>query len=246
MSDKKLERFIDEEPVGRSRIRNLSTRFCQFGTSAVFWFSIYVAAVFIATAFFVYFFQDRLAEDHNWSEILRNIGLPLAAFFALGIGVWRSVVAKQQADIAERNLLNDRYQRAIELLGNENMHIRIGALRTLCALAEENPNVLGNSVWEVLFEYSIWSVARREAFLRKREGMTVEESYENLKDKLKKGFEDIRGAGRDYEIAAIMSQVLLKDRVISSDMKKEYYDVWTEQARRLFLYQADLDRYMKD
>ena len=76
-------------------------------------------------------------ESHG--ATLRNIGLALAAIFGLLLAWWRSCVADQQTKVSERILHNDQYLKAVELLGNEQMVVRNGAIRDLQRLAAEHP-----------------------------------------------------------------------------------------------------------
>ena len=80
--------------------------------------------------------QDR--QETN-SSTLRNVGLLFAGFVALLIAVWRSWVAGRQAKTAEQDLLNDRYQKGTEMLGNDVLSVRLGGIYALQRLAEEHP-----------------------------------------------------------------------------------------------------------
>ena len=73
------------------------------------------------------------------SATLRNVGLLIAGFVALLIAGWRSWVAGRQADTAEQDLLNDRYQVGAEMLGNDVLAVRLGGIYALQRLAEEHP-----------------------------------------------------------------------------------------------------------
>ena len=59
------------------------------------------------------------ARQETNSTTLRNIGLVVAGLIALPLAVWRSTVAHRQAEIAQRGLLNERYQKGAEMLGND-------------------------------------------------------------------------------------------------------------------------------
>ena len=80
--------------------------------------------------------QDR--QESN-STTLRNIGLVVAGLIALPLAVWRSIVAQQQAETAQQGLLNERYQRGAEMLGNDVLSVRLGGVYALQRLAEEHP-----------------------------------------------------------------------------------------------------------
>ena len=78
------------------------------------------------------------------SETLRNVGLLVGGLLAFVFAVWRAWVAEQQAtaarrqaQTAERGLLNDRYQKAVEMLGSNVLAVRLGGIYTLQDLAEQ-------------------------------------------------------------------------------------------------------------
>ena len=71
------------------------------------------------------------------STTVRNLALGVAGFLALVVALWRGYVANRQAETAEQQLLNDRYQKATEMLGNEIMTVRLGGIHQLQRLAIE-------------------------------------------------------------------------------------------------------------
>ena len=94
------------------------------------------------------------------STTVRNIGFIVAGVLALVFAVWRGVLAQRQAktaeaqartalrqsrtaqrqaDTAQQGLLNERYQRGAEMLGNEVLSVRLGGVYALQTLAEEHP-----------------------------------------------------------------------------------------------------------
>lgn len=80
------------------------------------------------------------------STTIRNLGLVVAAAVGLPLAVWRSVIAERQADAAQRqsetafrSLLNDRFQKAAEMLGHpKSTAVRIGGINALARLAREH------------------------------------------------------------------------------------------------------------
>ena len=77
------------------------------------------------------------------AETLRNLVLLWGAPLALGLAMWRSMVAQEQAKIAQRGLLADRYQRAVEMLGHDFLSVRVGGIHALRTLALEHPQYDG-------------------------------------------------------------------------------------------------------
>ncbi len=78
-------------------------------------------------------------DVESGSTTVRNLGLFVAAFFALYIAAWRSVVAGRQTEIARQDLLNERYQKGAEMLGSEVLAVRLGGIYALQRLAEDYP-----------------------------------------------------------------------------------------------------------
>ena len=85
-------------------------------------------------------------SEDSVSTTVRNLGLVIGGVIAVLLAVWRSLVATRQADtaqhqtsIARQGLLNERYQKAAEMLGNENLFVRLGGVYALQALIEEHP-----------------------------------------------------------------------------------------------------------
>ena len=60
-------------------------------------------------------------------EIMRNIGLTLAALFGLWFTWWRSKCLDRQAHVKEQELITDRFIKATDQLGSENEVLRIAA-----------------------------------------------------------------------------------------------------------------------
>ena len=83
--------------------------------------------------------QDR-------SATIRNVGLVVAAPVALVLAVWRSIIAQEQAGIAQeqvetarRSLRGERFQKAAEMLVSDFLPTRLGGIHGLCQLARDYP-----------------------------------------------------------------------------------------------------------
>lgn len=120
---------------------------------------IIAVAIFIMIYVFVavdvsYSFWDFFVKN---SETIRNLALSWGALLAIGLALWRSIVAQQQAaaaqqqaEIAQRVLLSNRYQRAVEMLGHDKPSIRIGGINALRNFALEQPDEYRGEVVELL------------------------------------------------------------------------------------------------
>ena len=72
-------------------------------------------------------------------EALRNLGLVAAGAIAVPLAIWRALVAERQAETARRSLLNERDQKAAEMLGSKLLSVRLGGIYALQTLAAEHP-----------------------------------------------------------------------------------------------------------
>ena len=114
--------------------------------SGKFWITLSVAVMVVEVLLMVVLW-DWLARDESGSATIRNIGLVVAGSLAIPLAIWRAVVADKQASsaqhqttIAQQGLLNERYQKAAEMLGSDVLSVRIGGIHTLHGLAVEHPN----------------------------------------------------------------------------------------------------------
>ena len=80
------------------------------------------------------------------SDAIRNFGLVIAAIVALPIAIWRSRVAEQ-------SVLNERYQRSVEMLGSSVLSVRLGGIYVLERLAWRHPEHYHVEVMKVLFAF---------------------------------------------------------------------------------------------
>ena len=108
--------------------------------------------------------QDWLSNAESWSTITRNFGLVIAAVIALWFAKKRILVAdrqaeaaQHQADMAQRKqataqhgLLNERYQKGAEMLGNEGLSVRLGGIYALERLAHEYPGDYHTQIMSLL------------------------------------------------------------------------------------------------
>ena len=111
-----------------------------------FWITAWAVLVIVASLISSPYYWDWLSAEESNSSTIRNIFLAAAALIALPLAIWRSTVAGRQADtaqqqsgIAQRGLLNERYQKGAEMLGSRVLSVRLGGIYALQSLASENP-----------------------------------------------------------------------------------------------------------
>ena len=112
------------------------------------WFGItaWAVLVIVVSLISIPYYWDWLSAEESNSSTIRNIFLAAAALIALPLAIWRSTVAGRQADtaqqqsgIAQRGLLNERYQKGAEMLGSRVLSVRLGGIYALQSLASEDP-----------------------------------------------------------------------------------------------------------
>ena len=106
-----------------------------------FWWITGIAVVLAIGVYLSWRFWDDLQDGpESLSTTIRNLGLVIGGVIAILLAVWRSVVGSSQADTAQRDLLNERYQKGAEMLGSNVLSVRLGGVYALQRLAEEHPD----------------------------------------------------------------------------------------------------------
>lgn len=75
------------------------------------------------------------------SATIRNLALIAGGFIAVILTVWRIRVNEQQAETARLGLLNERFQRGAQMLGDSILTVRLGGIHALDDLARERPDL---------------------------------------------------------------------------------------------------------
>ena len=86
------------------------------------------------------YWEDLRGDQESLSTTIRNLGLVIGGVIAILLAVWRSRVAERQADTSQQSLLNARYERGAEMLGNDVLSVRLGGIYALQRLAWEHPD----------------------------------------------------------------------------------------------------------
>ena len=73
---------------------------------------------------------------------IATIGLPIA--------IWRGYALHKQSSTAQSELLNERYQKGVEMLGSEDLSVRLGGIYALENLAENEPDTYHIQIISVL------------------------------------------------------------------------------------------------
>ena len=150
--------LLFRQPIIRLILKSIG-RFIGWITSRDgFWWGVGIIAVLVIGAILSWRFWDELGdEEESLSTTARNVGLVIGGVVAILLTVWRSRVAERQAgaaqrqaDTAQQNLLNERYQRGAEMLGSDLLAVRLGGIYGLQRLAEEHPGQYHIQIMELL------------------------------------------------------------------------------------------------
>ena len=104
-----------------------------------------------------------LTNNESASTTIRNLGLVVLGAVGLPVAIWRSLIAARQAEaarrqseIAEQNLLNDRFQKGAEMLGHPDIaSVRIAGIHALARLGAEYPDVFHLPVMHTLAAFVV-------------------------------------------------------------------------------------------
>lgn len=75
-------------------------------------------------------------------DAIRTVMLLVVGVLGIGLAGWRTWTVHRQANTAEKNLLNEQFGSGVELLGHENVTVRLGGIETLNEMAELYPEIL--------------------------------------------------------------------------------------------------------
>lgn len=125
------------------------------------------------------------AEPH---ESLRNLGLILAGFIGIGLAAWRSVVASIQARTAQQGQITDRFSKAVEHLGSDNVSVRIGGIYALKRIAQDSMERDHISVMEVLTNFIRHSPYAEQ----QRTASGLKNKYDNYRERAQSDMEYAR------------------------------------------------------
>ena len=197
------------------------------------WFGItaWAVLVIVVSLISIPYYWDWLSAEESNSSTIRNIFLAAAALIALPLAIWRSTVAGRQADtaqqqsgIAQRGLLNERYQKGAEMLGSRVPSVRLGGIYALTRLAREYSGDYHTQIMRLFC-----------AFVRNPTAELNRDGSEEGNARPVRLREDVR---------AVMTAVGTRNGSQIETEKKEKYrlDLFNADLKGLCLYRADLRR----
>ena len=123
----------------------------------VMWSVIAFLLMLAMAGAFVLHHWDSLFKSEVPTASFRNLFIVLAAIIGVPLAIWRSAVAKQQAnasarqaETAEKRLKNEIYEKGAAMLGDKIPSVRLGGIYSLKGLANESPSEYQDQVMELL------------------------------------------------------------------------------------------------
>ena len=107
--------------------------------STVVWISGIGLVLAISLSLSWCYWEELRGDRESLSTTVRNVGVVIGGVIAILLAVWRSTVGEKQTETTQRGLLNERYQKGAEMLGNKVLAVRLGGIYALARLAREDP-----------------------------------------------------------------------------------------------------------
>ena len=129
--------------------------------------AVVVAIVALGVIFAIKYWDWLNAGEDSPGPTVRTVSLIIGGAVAVVLTLWRSIlserqwrisqdqaeVAQRQARIAQDSLLNQRYERATEMLSSQVPVVRLGGVYALSNLAKDHPEQYHLPVIELLCAY---------------------------------------------------------------------------------------------
>ena len=131
--------------------------------STVVWISGIGLVLAISLSLSWCYWEELRGDRESLSTTVRNVGVVIGGVIAILLAVWRSTVGEKQTETTQRGLLNERYQKGAEMLGNKVLAVRLGGIYALARLAREHPE-----------DYHVQIMRLLCAFVRNPSGKPVE------------------------------------------------------------------------
>ncbi len=148
--------------AGRRALRRIWLRIGRFigfvfKRDGRWWIALIVVTVATGVGLSWRFWGMLHSQMDSLSTTISNLSFVLGGIVAIELALWRSIVgerqtsvAQQQAETVQRGLLNERFQKGAEMLGSEDLSVRLGGIYALKHLAAEHPGQHHVQVMELL------------------------------------------------------------------------------------------------
>ena len=110
------------------------------------WIAFVVCTLAICIGLTLYFWENLRRDPESLSTTVNNVSFVIGGIVAIELALWRSIVgerqttvAQRQVETAQRDLLNQQFQKGAEMLSSEVLSVRLGGIHALNNLAVEHP-----------------------------------------------------------------------------------------------------------
>ena len=126
------------------------------------WIVLVAVTVAFGVGLSLHFWELLHDDEDSLSTTISNLSFVFGGIVAIELALWRSIVgerqttaSQQQAETAQRDLLNQQFQKGAEMLGSSVLSIRLGGIYALKHLAVEHSE-----------QYHVQSMQHLCAFIR--------------------------------------------------------------------------------
>ena len=96
---------------------------------------------------------SKLESQKDQIEVLIKLFTISGAAIGIGLATWRSTIANDNNKLQQKQEINERYAKAVELLGHDSEAVRIGALYTLEHISKEQNTDYFKTCMDVIAGY---------------------------------------------------------------------------------------------
>ena len=195
-------------------------------------FILVISVVFVtvvASVVLAWSYWDQLKSDTGTT--IRNLGLVIGGFIAVVLALWRSRIAERQIEVAETRSLDEQFQRAAEMLGHEQIAVRLGGIASLRYLAFTHFDRYGRRIYGILQSYpKLQGIMRLGRFSESENtGHEVIISMTHFESQIKSYAGTIEGGGA---FAAYMDIDKLMIERSLPHRKRWWKRIWSEYCKR--------------
>lgn len=113
-------------------------------------FTALVGITLLVEIIVLYACREHLGLESLTPTKLRELVVILGGSAAVEFAVWRTWISERESATAHRRLLNERYQKGVEMLGDQVLTVRFGGVYALDRLAEEWPDLYHIQIMKTL------------------------------------------------------------------------------------------------
>ncbi len=117
-----------------------------FKRGGFWWIALVSITVAVGVGLSLRFWEQLHSSGDSHSATISNLSFVLGGIVAIEIALWRSIVGERQtavsqqlAETAQRDMLNQQFQKGAEMLGSDLLSVRLGGIYALRHLAVDHP-----------------------------------------------------------------------------------------------------------